>query len=203
MTELAKVLTASDKAAKAMNSAAANLKKTFDGLESFVDVSHVLTSEIEDKQSELNALTQETEDAIRRAKAEMDLRILEDRKGVMLGLMEEFGMAEINHTALAMLQEQVVEAERDISDLVEKEVKAAESKLHSRYNSQIATLEADHRVAVAEKDAAITAKNQEISFMHRQISSLEETVAAERKARVDVANAESQRQGVVVNTTSK
>ena len=203
MTELTKVLTASDKASKTMASAATNLKKTFEGLDSFVESVRFLTDQIEEKQSDLNALNQQTEDAVRRAKAEMDLRILEDRKGTMLALMEEFGMAEINRAHLDTLVNDLEEAQNVDAEHIEREIQIAESKLHAQYKGQIATLEANHRVAVAEKDATITAKTQEIGFLQRNITTLEATISEERKARIEIANAESQRQGVVVNTTSK
>lgn len=194
-----KVLTVVDKSTKALTAAAVAVEKVMGELNGTVVLATELASDIEFKQSELNQIEKGIEIAEREAAAELNLRIKENRGVVLSTLMREAGYATITMDELSAIRDDVLEAQADNAEAIEKAVKAAESKLHASYTAQMATLKAEHKVAVAEKDASITAKTQQIGFLEVSIADLKATIAAERQARIDIAASEAQKQGVTVN----
>ena len=67
----------------------------------------------------------------------------------------------------------------------------------------ISALKAEHAVDTANISADLKAAHMQISFLQRQVVDLQAQVEADRTARVEIAKAESGRQGVVVNTNGK
>ena len=90
-----------------------------------------------------------------------------------------------------------------VTNGIAKVVAAAVSKTRAESDLKASETRAAHSIAVAQKDADIIAKDNQIAFMAKQIASLEQTISDERKARVDMAASAAQQQGVVVNTSGK
>lgn len=88
------------------------------------------------------------------------------------------------------------------TDKSTKALLAAVAAAESAAKAELAETIADHKVAVAEKDADIRALTQEVSFQAKTITSLQDTITAEREARVDEAKARGV-SAVTVQTTGK
>ncbi|UOX40265.1 hypothetical protein [Vibrio phage PhiImVa-1] len=198
MTQV-KVLSATDKSSKALLAAAGSVEAA---IKLAQETLPALLVEIENKQSDLNAIESETKEKVRKAKVELSLQVEENERKVLENLMKKFGLAEITVEAVSQLRSDLEAAVASNEAEVKKAVAIAVSQAESAHKAEIARLESEHAVAVANKNAAIEAKDMQLEFQARTISSLEATITAEREARVKEAEARSNSQ-VVVNTSAK
>jgi hypothetical protein len=195
----AKVLSATDKSTKALLSAVGSVDAA---VKLAQETLPALMVEIENKQSDLNAIETETKEKVRKAKVELSLQVEENERKVLDNLLKKFGLAEITVEALKQIQDALDAALQSNEAEVAKAVAIAKSQLEAEHKAAIAKLEAEHSVAVASKDAAIEAKDMQIKFQASTITSLESTIAAEREARVEEAKARGV-SAVTVQTTGK
>jgi Asp-tRNA(Asn)/Glu-tRNA(Gln) amidotransferase B subunit len=198
-----KGLTIVDRSTKAFSKATQDLLKVLTELKGLGDVNESMLSDIEFNQSKLDEIAELTKTDIRKAKAELDLRVTENSTKVLNELLKKNGLAEISVEDLNALKEALTEALEDNSEAVTKAVTAAEKVLHISYKGDMRALEGEYRVGVAEKDAEIKSLKMRVEFMQETIDSQSETIEAERAARVAIAEAESKKSGVTVNTGTK
>lgn len=78
-------------------------------------------------------------------------------------------------------------------------VAVAERNGQTALRAALATQEANHKVAIATLEANSSAKDDRISMLSEQLEAARGDLKAERETRLAIAQAESQRQGVVVN----
>lgn len=191
-----KVLSATDKSSKALLAAVTSVKAAVTIAEETLPA---LLVEIENKQSDLNAIEASTKEKARLAKVELTLKVQEDEDKVLVGLMGKRGLATITTTDLAQLEARLDRDDEATKIEQAKAVSAAVSNAKADFNMTSLRTESAFNVEraelVADRNAALT----KIEILEAQVASLQETVAAERQARVDIANAEAQRQGIVVN----
>lgn len=195
----AKVLSATDKSTKALLSAVGSVDAA---IKLAQETLPALMVEIENKQSDLNAIETETKEKVRKAKVELSLQVEENERKVLDNLLKKFGLAEITVEALKQIQDALDAALQSNEAEVAKAVAIAKNQLEAEHKATISKLEAEHAVAVASKDAAIEAKDMQIKFQAATITSLEATIAAEREARVEEAKARGV-SAVTVQTTGK
>lgn len=193
-----KILTATDRTVKAMQAAAATLSANIAAAQTALPE---LLGQIEMAQSDLAAIQQETQDKVRRSKVDLSLQVEENKKKVLDNLLKEFGLANISMAELTKMSTELLTAKQENASEVSKAVGAAVATVRAEAAATIERQDAAHRVAVAEKDAALTAKDMQIQMLQDSVSRLEATIVAEREARVAEAEARSRAQGVVVNNT--
>lgn len=196
-------ITVLTQANKALAKTTGDLYKVMTNLNNLVNVSGAMADKIALKQAELDAIEEKMDVEHRKAVAELKLRILEDEKKELERLLKKFSLAEITIEELEDLNEELSEAKTDYSETVEKAVSQAEKVLHASYGSKIAALNAEHKVNVAQKDADKIALELQIGFLKENVESLEETIRDEREARIRIAEAESKKLPVSVNTATK
>lgn len=200
MSEVSKVITVADRSAKAVVTATTALAKVAQDLMISSQGLVNLTEEIQVKEGELSALNAQFDTSFRTKQAELALRVLEDEEAVLGGLMQKRKLARITNIELSDLRTSLNDAQMIQSDAIEAAIAQAEKVLHARYNGEISTIKADHRVHSAEQEANSKAKDMRIEFLTSQVAQLQKTIDDERNTRLEVAKAEAQRQGVVVNT---
>lgn len=193
-------ITATTKATSAILKAAEVLAKQTVELGGVVDIHEGLLGEVAEAQQNLDAITKQTETAVREAGAELALEVKENRQAVLAGLMEEFGYASISTDELRALYNDLDAAKADQTKEITAAVKAAVKSYEATANTAALEVSSAHKVAVAEKDATINAQVQEIGFQTKTIERLEDTITAERVARVQEAEARSKAQGVNITT---
>lgn len=193
-----KMITVVTQATSKLTKITDDAKKVFESIEGLSNLAEQMASDIELKQSELDKLSEEIELSTRKAKAELDVSVQENERNVLASLMNKFSLANIEIAELVKLKDRLEVAETDNEEAIEKAVKSAEAILHTKYNGELRTKEAEHKVATAELEANLNAKDQQIEYLKATINDLKETVSAEREARVKVAEAESKKQGVTV-----
>lgn len=201
MSEVKKVITVADRSTKALVVAIAGLGKITSDLSALGDITVKLADEIEFKQSQLDNLDVEFENKFREASAELRLRIKEDESGVLKQLLTQFGLAYITSDALQTLQSDLAQASEDYSAELADAESTGFRKGAAEFQAKLKEAESAHRINVAELTAKSNAKDDKIKMLEAQVAQLQSDIKAERETRLAIAQAESGRQGVVVNTS--
>lgn len=188
-----------DRANKTLQATVANLAKTAAELTTLVQQSEAVSLQIEDKNAELAALQAANDTAFREGAAELRLRVKEDRDTVLTQLMADAGLARISGENLTALQTNLAEALR--KDEAELKAAVAQAVAAAQREAKAAAVEVAARNSVenAGKDAKITSLEGQLAFMTQQVANLQGQIEAERSTRLSIAQADAQRQGVVVN----
>ena len=194
-----------DKSTRALAAAQTALTKTLtelnSGVESLIQQQTDLANDIHFKGEELKSVEAKVESTIREANAETRLRVLENEDKVLGELLSQRGLITTTPAAQKELEVQLKTAEAKAAQTEHESVKVAETALHAHYSSKLAAQESAHKVEIAELNANAKASVAEIAMLKEQLEQSREDLKAEREARVQIAQAESSRQGVVVNTT--
>lgn len=197
------IATMAEKAQKALLKQAQENKKI---LEDVLNTSTALALLIEDvqiKENELNSIAVSTKDAVREAAIELDFAIRENENKVLTNLMSKYGYAAITEEQMNALQNALAAAQSVNVDDIAKAVEAKTSSIYAAHNAQMAALKAAQAVEIANTTAELKAAQMQNTFMAQQVEDLRSQVEADRAARIEIAKAESGRQGVVVNTNGK
>ena len=91
----------------------------------------------------------------------------------------------------------------DNSAEVEAAIQHTTAEITSVFKAQLAQKDSDHKVEIASLKANATAAQERITFLTAELAQARAQVEADRTARVEIAKAEAQRQGVVVNANGK
>jgi hypothetical protein len=197
------IITETSKASDTLIKATAGLNKVMAQLAACTEPHAELLIAVTEAQQKLDAIKEETELAERKAKAELDLRVLENEDKVLQGLMGKRSLAVITNADLAAVKSELNDATYEVDVKINTAVKAAVKNADAVSASLLAKTVAEHSVAVAQKEADILASKREIDFLERQVATLEANAKAEREARVEETKARSTAGAVVVNTTGK
>lgn len=201
MSEVKKVITVADRSTKALVVAIAGLGKITSDLSALGDITVKLADEIEFKQSQLDNLDVEFDNKFREASAELRLRIKENESGVLKQLLTQFGLAYITSDALQTLQSDLAQANEDYSGMMADAESSGFRKGAAEFQAKLKEAESAHRINVAELTAKSNAKDDKITMLEAQVAQLQSDIKAERETRLAIAQAESSRQGVVVNNS--
>ena len=118
---------------------------------------------------------------------------------VLGDLLKARGLVSIDPTEVQTLRDELYNAQTGNSQAIEDAVSQAQSSATRELNARLAAQTADHKVQIAELNANAGAKDQKITFLESQVAELRKQIDAERETRLAIAQAESGRQGVVVN----
>lgn len=199
MSEVKKVITVTDRSTKALNTAANGLAKVVADLQGLADNSAALAIDIEFKQNDLDNLNQQFDTRFREASAELKLKVIEDEDKVLNSILKARGLTTITPVELNAIRSELEVAQRDLTEELAAAKSEGERTASISFQAQKAALVSDHKVAIAQYEANAKASDQRIEFLESQNSDLKEQIAAERETRLEIARAEAQRQGVVVN----
>ena len=109
------------------------------------------------------------------------------------------GLRSSHQGELEVLNSKLAHAARDYSEELASIRNDERSKYEAATRAQIAALESKHAVETAQKNADLQAAAKEIEFQANQIKYLQQQIADERSTRLQVAQAEAGKQGVIVN----
>lgn len=193
-------LIAIERATKNLQKIMADTIKATAEFATITDRSQTIAMEIEDQQIALANLKAEYDTARRTADAELKLRVLEDSRAVLAELLVKFGLAEVTTEAVAELQSQVATLNNELTTGIAQAKKEAQQVAYTHYANEATNLKAAHALEIANSKAQLEAKDKEIAFMAQQIAYLQKQIEEERATRLQVAQAEANKQGVVVNT---
>lgn len=199
MSEVKKVITVSDRSTKALVVAIAGLGKIASDLNGLGDITTKLADDIEYKQSQLDNLDLEFDNKFRESAAQLRLRVLEDEEGVLVSMLQSRGLAYVTTVALSDLKDSLVEATTDNSEALAQAEQTGFRKGAVQFEQKLKDADANHRIAMAELTAKSNAKDDKVALLEAQLADARAQINAERETRLAVAQAESSRQGVVVN----
>ena len=158
-----------------------------------------IAEQVEIKKQELSEL--DSEYAVKLDEAQYDLRIKvrDNKENTVNELLREFGLAKISNSEIATLNQKVVLSERDTREEVETAVQKAKQEVAQMYEMELKEQESDYKVASAVKDAKIGQLENTITVLDGQVADLKQSAKAELDARIRIAEAESNAQGVIIN----
>ena len=198
-----KTITAMGQAQRSFTTATTSVQKVLAQIPAFEESLLSLSTQIEDKQSQLNGLNEELAEGVRRNKAELDLRVFEDEAQVLKELMAKHGFHAISSSDYQIMETKLENATRENEEQVQAAVTSAEKSLHVKYGSEKSSIESKHKEDTAEFKADIRALTSEKDMLSVQLERAQQDLKDEREARIKIAEAETQKQGVVVNTNGK
>ncbi|HDW3274206.1 TPA: hypothetical protein RMM66_001335 [Enterobacter asburiae] len=199
MSEVKKVISLTERSTKAMVKAAGDMAKVATELNTLSQTSVTLAEEIEYRQAELAGLDSQFASKEREKAAELRLKVIENEDGVLADLMKKRGLASISNVELTQLKRDLENALDNNEEAVNAAREAGYSAAASKFTAEVNQLKSDHRVEMAELNASSAAKDSRIDFLESQVTQLQGELKAERETRLKIAEADSRRQGVVVN----
>ena len=189
-----------DRASKNLQAVLTSAAKATADLQTLTVESIAQAEKIEDLKAEAKALQGANDTARREAAAELKLRVKEDRVAVLTSLLKEDKLAHISEVELATLRQDLqLRINADDKEL-KAAVAAAVGAAQRDAQAAAAQVAAQHRVEMAEKDALNQQQTSQLTFMTAQIADLRKQIDDERAARIAIAQADSAKQGVTVNT---
>lgn len=181
------VVTAVTKAAKTLGTQVTAMAKAVAEIQALQAMVPELADEISMKSAALAQIEADTKETLRKAKAELNLQILENEDKVLESLMVKRNYAVITIGDLRELEESLAAATSDVATTVAKAVAAKEAEVNRNFQFDIQKKEADHSVQTAELKATIKQLQNEVEFLKASNASLQENIVAERQARVEAA----------------
>lgn len=193
-------LIAIERATKNLQKIMADTIKATADFATITDRSQAIALEIEDQQVALSNLAAQYDTVRRTADAELKLRVLEDSEVVLKELLTKFKLAHITEEEVKALVAQYDALKASYEEDLKKAKTDLQNSLYAQYNNSEKAAIAKHELEIAQSKAQLEAKDKEISFMAQQINYLQKQIEEERATRLQVAQAEAGKQGVVVNT---
>lgn len=200
MSETKKVITVADRSTKALVVATTGLAKIASDLSALSESTVKLADDIEFKQSQLDNLNVEFDNKFRESAAQLRLRVLEDEDGVLIDLLQKRGLAHVKVSILNELENNLETALADNSQAVAEAEANGFRKGAAEFQQKLKDAEAAHRIQTAELTAKSNAKDDRIALLLEQLEEARGQIKAERETRLAIAEADSKRQGVVLNT---
>lgn len=192
MSEVKKVLTAVDRSTKALAKQATELSKVANTLVGLTDITQSLADEVEIKEGQLAEIGVTISEKERVAKAELNVRLVENEDRVLAGLLTQRGLAEISKEELQSLTSELSDAQEDNQVAIEDAVKQAEKNAAIASNAVKSSLEAKHSVDTAELKATNSALQNKVEFLEATVTDLKAMIESERNARVEMSSNASQ-----------
>lgn len=196
-TSVKKTLTTVDRSTKALTTSAEAIAKAATELQSVVAAANALAQDIEFKQSELNSLEASFVTKERELFAELNLKIKENSENVLSSLLKERKLVAVSIDAIPQLEQQIKTLTSEITTAVESAVKAGILKLNTDFAAQLSAKESFHQVEIATLKANNSSLLERISFLTAQNVQLQNDIQKEREARVQIAQVEAVRQGII------
>jgi len=196
-------ITAIEKAIKSLTKIQADTLKTQQELGMLCSIIPETMEEIQLQQGKLETLESQYDEKFRKAKADLALKIYENESKELSAIMTKRGYASILESELALLKEETLNLSKDIEAQTSKAVAIAVNQTKSAAEKSALEAESEWKVERAELVAQEKAAQQKVVMLEAQVIQLGITITEERKARIEIAASEANKQGVVVNTTSK
>ena len=189
-----------NKAVKALDASAKQQQVAVDALNDLRDELGSLNEQISVANIQLSELKTDHATQVRENAIELNIAVRANESRVLNNILEKHGLVSLAKTDLYNLTKRANTAERDVQDEIDKAVHNAVTATAMDYSNRILSLAKDHEVAIAQLNANSYADGNLIEQLEARVESLEAKAHAELHARIEIAKAESNKQGVTVNT---
>ena len=189
-----------NKAVKALDASAKQQQVAVDALNDLRDELGSLNEQISVANIQLSELKTDHARQVRENAIELNIAVRANESRVLNNILEKHGLVSLAKTDLYNLTKRANTAERDVQDEIDKAVHNAVTATAMDYSNRILSLAKDHEVAIAQLNANSYADGNLIEQLEARVESLEAKAQAELYARIEIAKAESNKQGVTVNT---
>lgn len=200
MSDSKTVISVTERATKAVATAASGLSKVVADLQSLAEGSERISQEIQFKQQELGNIEAQFNEKLAEEKSKLKIKVLENEDGVLNALLKARGLVAIEPGVVDGLRNELAVAQDSNEDAINAAVAAAERSAAIQLNAVKSNLESAHKVAIAELNANTKADKDRIAMLTEQLEAARADLKAERETRLEIAKADANRQGVVVNT---
>lgn len=200
MSDSKTVISVTERATKAVATAAAGLTKVVAELQSLADNSENISQEIQFKQQELGQIEVQFNEKLAEEKSKLKIKVLENEDAVLTSLLKARGVVAVEPGLVESLRVELAMAQDSNEDAISAAVADAKRSAAIELNAVKANLEASHKVAIAELNANTKADKDRIAMLTEQLEAARGDLKAERETRLEIAKADANRQGVVVNT---
>lgn len=189
-----------NKAVKALDASTQQQQVAIDALNDLRDELGSLNEQISVANIQLSELKTNHATQVRENAIDRIIAVHVKESHVLNTLLEKHGLVSLDKTDLDTLTKRANTAERDVQNEIDTAVQAAVSAKSHEYTMCILSLVRDHEVQIAQLNANSSADAKRIEQLEAQVESLEAKAQAELDARIEIAKAESNKQGVTVNT---
>lgn len=200
MSDSKTVISVTERATKAVATAATGLSKVVADLQSLAEGSERISQEIQFKQQELGNIEAQFNEKLAEEKSKLKIKVLENEDGVLNTLLKARGLVAIEPGVVDDLRRELAVAQDSNEDAITAAVDAAKRSAAIELNAVKSNLESAHKVAIAELNANTKADKDRIAMLTEQLEAARADLKAERETRLEIAKADANRQGVVVNT---
>lgn len=200
MSDSKTVISVTERATKAVATAATGLSKVVAELQSLAEGSERISQEIQFKQQELGNIEVQFNEKLAEEKSKLKIKVLENEDGVLNTLLKARGLVAIEPGVVDGLRHELAVAQSGNEDVINTAVDAAKRSAAIELNAVKSNLESAHKVAIAELNANTKADKDRIAMLTEQLEAARADLKAERETRLEIAKADANRQGVVVNT---
>lgn len=203
MSNVNKSMTAVEQTTKALVKVVADATKILSQIGSVAENIPAQLDEVALLQGKLDVLSEEHDEKLRKSKADLALRVYENEDKVLTDLMKKRGFATITIASLQELEEQIIVLKSDNEAEIKKAVAIAVNSANQVSTAELLAKEATWNVTKAELVAQERAAQSKVAMLETQVAQLQQTIIDEREARIQIAQADANKQGVVINTSSK
>lgn len=200
MTDSKTVISVTERATKAVTTAATGLTKVVAELQSLAEGSEKISQEIQFKQQELGQIEVQFNEKLAEEKSKLKIKVLENEDSVLNSILKARGLVAVEPGVVEGLRAELAISQQNNAEAVESAVADVKRSAAIELNAVKANLESAHKVAIAELTANSKAKDDRIAMLTEQLEAARGDLKAERETRLEIAKADANRQGVVVNT---
>lgn len=200
MTDSKTVISVTERATKAVITAATGLTKVVAELQSLAEGSEKISQEIQFKQQELGQIEVQFNEKLAEEKSKLKIKVLENEDSVLNSILKARGLVAVEPGVVEDLRAELAISQQNNAEAVESAVADVKRSAAIELNAVKANLESAHKVAIAELTANSKAKDDRIAMLTEQLEAARGDLKAERETRLEIAKADANRQGVVVNT---
>jgi len=201
MSQINAVLSNTQKATKGLSAAQVALEKLIGTFAQNVVENETVLESVAIAQSKLDDLKEQTDIEVRKATIDFDLRLQEHKNKVITEVLQSNDEVAVDVSYLSTLRDEGANTGYYNKVAINRAVQAAVATVKAESTTALATANSEHAVETAELKADKASLESQVKWLTDSVTKLEESITAERAARVQMAEAASKAAAVTVNTT--
>lgn len=178
-----------EKSNKTLATTLTNIGSALEDLNKMQIVSSELVEQIFAKQGELDSLNETLANESRKHKAELELQFIENKRGLLDRLLNEFDLAEVSKEDLNQINAKLIQDDEKIKIEQAKAVASATAAVKAQNEIATLQLESQHKEVVAKLKADAESLQHQVKFLEQSNVDLKQMLDDERNARIKVAEA--------------